>query len=184
MNITATEIPGVLCIEPDAFSDARGTFSEICRVDRYAEFGVSDPFVQDNMSSSRQGVLRGLHLQYPRGQGKLVSAVYGEIFDVAVDARIGSPTFGRAVWVTLSESNRRQLYVPPGCAHGFAVSSPEAVVVYKCTEYYAPQYEHVVRWNDPALGIPWPIANPILSERDAAAPLLSEIPFSQLPRFA
>ncbi len=144
--------------------------------------GIDAAFVQDNVSISRHGVLRGLHFQHPRAQAKLVQAVRGEVFDVAVDVRVGSPTFGRAAWTTLSETNHRQLFIPSGFAHGFVVTSDEAIVSYKCSEYYSPGAEHAIRWNDPALAIPWPVAAPILSPKDAAAPLLSAIPRDLLPR--
>lgn len=183
MRITQTDLPGVLVLDPVVFNDARGTFSETFRADRYAGFGIAESFVQDNLSRSVARVLRGLHVQHPRGQGKLVYAAKGEVFDVAVDVRLGSPTFGRAVWTVLSDENRRQIYIPPGFAHGFAVTSTEATLAYKVTDYYAPNGEQSIRWNDPTLNIPWPIEDPILSERDAAAPLLSDVPADRLPAF-
>jgi dTDP-4-dehydrorhamnose 3,5-epimerase len=173
----------VLVLEPRVFTDARGVFWESFRADAYEAMGIDVAFVQDNVSISRRGVLRGLHFQEPHGQAKLVQAIRGEVFDVAVDVRIGSPTFGQAVWSTLSESNRRQLFLPPGLAHGFVVLSEDAVVAYKCSDYYAPAHEHSVRWNDPALGIPWPVDTPILSSKDEAAPLLSALSADRLPRF-
>lgn len=182
MKVIPSDVPGVLFIEPDVFCDARGEFSETFRAERYAAMGVPATFVQDNMSRSREGVLRGLHYQHPKGQGKLVYAIEGEIFDVAVDVRAGSPTFGRAVWSVLSGENHRQMFIPSGFAHGFAVTSGEAVVAYKCTDYYVQGAEQCIRWNDPALGISWPIDDPILSERDASAVLLSDIPLDRLPR--
>lgn len=183
MTVTELDLPGVLLIEPRVFADARGAFFESYRADGYAAMGVPTTFVQDNVSVSCRGVLRGLHFQHPRGQAKLIQAVRGEVFDVAVDVRAGSPTFGCAVWSTLSETNHRQLFVPPGFAHGFVVTSDEAVVVYKCSDYYTPTSEHAIRWSDPALGIPWPVGRPTLSAKDDAAPLLSELPLSMLPRF-
>jgi dTDP-4-dehydrorhamnose 3,5-epimerase len=181
--MTETTVPGVIILEPRVFKDARGTFFESYRADEYGALGVHATFVQDNVSISRRGVLRGLHFQHPRGQAKLVQVVRGEIFDVAVDVRLGSPTFGQAAWAMLSESNHRQLFIPPGFAHGFLVTSDEAVVVYKCAEYYAPEYEHSLRWNDASLAIPWPEPAPTLSMKDAAAPLLSALPHDVLPRF-
>ncbi|MGH7616123.1 MAG: dTDP-4-dehydrorhamnose 3,5-epimerase [Gemmatimonadaceae bacterium] len=182
--MTETGVAGVLVVEPRIFSDARGTFFETYRVDAFAEMGIDATFVQDNVSVSRGGVLRGLHFQEPHRQAKLIQALEGEVFDVAVDVRAGSPTFGRAVWTTLSRANRRQLFIPPGFAHGFVATSDEAVVVYKCSDYYTPSCEHAVKWNDPALGIPWPVLSPVLSAKDEAAPLLADLPPGALPRFA
>ena len=184
MTVTQTDLAGVLVLEPRVFSDARGAFFESFRADRCAAMGVGAAFVQDNVSISRRGVLRGLHFQHPRGQAKLIQAIRGEVFDVAVDVRRDSPTFGRAVWSTLSEANRRQMFVPPGFAHGFVVTSDEAIVAYKCSDYYAPEFERSIHWNDPALGIPWPVASPILSSKDESAPLLSALSSHLLPRFA
>ncbi|MGY4509020.1 dTDP-4-dehydrorhamnose 3,5-epimerase [Bradyrhizobium sp. USDA 3650] len=175
MNVIATTLPEVLVIEPKLFGDQRGFFLETYRFDRYAEHGVSRPFVQDNMSRSSYGVLRGLHLQNPSTQGKLVSVVRGTVLDVAVDVRVGSPNFGRHVAVELSEENRRQLWVPRGFAHGFAVLSETADFFYKCDDLYSPKDELVVRWDDPAIGIDWGIPNPSLSPRDAEAPLLADV---------
>jgi dTDP-4-dehydrorhamnose 3,5-epimerase len=176
MNVIATEIPEVLIIEPKVHGDRRGFFMETFRADRYAPYGIAAPFVQDNLSRSTHGVLRGLHLQNPREQAKLVTVLRGLVRDVAVDVRRGSPTFGRHVAVELSEDNRRQLFVPRGFAHGFAVLSETADVFYKCDEIYSPADEITVRWNDPAIGIAWGIDAPALSARDAAAPLLAELP--------
>ena len=175
MNVIATDIPEVLIIEPKIFGDQRGFFVETYQFRRYAEFGISRPFVQDNMSRSTYGVLRGLHLQNPSPQGKLVSVMRGSVLDVAVDVRVGSPNFGRHVAVELSEENRRQLWVPRGFAHGFVVLSETADCFYKCDDLYSPKDELVVRWNDPAIGIDWGLANPSLSPRDAAAPLLADV---------
>ena len=175
MRVTTTDIPDVLIIDPNVFGDQRGFFLETYRATRYAECGISRHFVQDNMSRSACGVLRGLHLQNPMTQGKLVSVMRGRVLDVAVDVRIGSPHFGRHVAVELNDNNRRQLWVPRGFAHGFAVLSDTADFFYKCDEFYSPTDEIVVRWNDPAIGIEWSIDNPSLSGRDAAAPLLSEV---------
>jgi len=181
MQVSQTSIPGVLIIEFMRLSDQRGFFAELFRADRYAPFGAGAPFVQDNWSRSSRGILRGLHLQHPNGQTKLVTVLRGEILDVAVDVRIGSPTYGAHVAAVLSEENGRQLLVPQGFAHGFLVLSDTADLLYKCDNYYSPADEIVVRWNDPAIGIEWPVANPILSNRDAAAPLLADA--KGLPNF-
>jgi dTDP-4-dehydrorhamnose 3,5-epimerase len=184
VKVTPTNIPGVVIIEPKVFPDARGSFRTVFRADEYASAGVEHCFVQDNVSESHRGVLRGLHFQHPQGQGKLVYALRGEVFDVAVDVRIDSPTFGRAVWTTLSDENHRQVFIPPGFAHGFVVTSDHAVLAYKCSALYAPKCEQVIRWNDPSFDIPWPVLEPILAPRDAGAPLLAEIPVERLPRVA
>ncbi len=175
MNVVSTAIPGVLIIEPKIFGDLRGFFFETFRADRYAASGITGPFVQDNLSRSAYGVLRGLHLQNPRAQGKLVTVMRGRVLDVAVDVRRGSPTFGQHVAVELSEENRRQFWIPRGFAHGFAVLSESADFFYKCDEVYSPADEITVRWNDPAIGIEWGVATPSLSARDAAAPLLADV---------
>jgi dTDP-4-dehydrorhamnose 3,5-epimerase len=175
MNIVATDLPEVLIVEPKLFGDQRGFFAETYQFRRYAEHGINRPFVQDNMSRSGYGVLRGLHLQNPMTQGKLVSVMRGRVLDVAVDVRVGSPNFGRHVSVELSEENRRQLWVPRGFAHGFAVLSDTADFFYKCDELYSAKDEIVVRWSDPAIGIKWGVENPSLSARDATAPLLAEV---------
>jgi len=176
MNIIPAAIPEVLIIEPTLIGDERGFFVETFKADRYAAHGIAGPFVQDNLSRSAYGVLRGLHLQHPRSQGKLVSVLRGRVRDVAVDVRVGSPTFGLHVAVELSEANRRQFWVPRGFAHGFVVLSDSADFFYKCDELYSPADEIVVRWNDPAIGIAWGVSAPTLSARDAAAPLLAEVP--------
>ncbi|BBL80618.1 dTDP-4-dehydrorhamnose 3,5-epimerase [Rubrobacter xylanophilus] len=181
MRVLETELPGVLLVEPDVFGDERGFFMESWSGRRYREAGLPERFVQDNLSFSRRGVLRGLHFQHPRGQGKLVSVLRGEVFDVAVDVRRGSPTFGRWVGVSLSEENKRQLYIPPGFAHGFVVLSEAALFFYKCTEYYAPECERTVLWNDPEIGICWPVEEPVLSEKDREAPTLRNMPPGHLP---
>jgi dTDP-4-dehydrorhamnose 3,5-epimerase len=183
MNVTSSDIPDVLVIDPKVFGDERGFFVETWSASRYEQAGVPANFVQDNLSRSARGVLRGLHLQHPRGQGKLVQVVEGEVFDVAVDVRLGSPTRGRWVGYTLSGTNKRQLYVPPGFAHGFCVVSPYALFAYKVTEVYRPEAEIGVRWNDPSIGVPWPIDTPTLSPKDAALPLLADIPESRLPTY-
>ena len=175
MRVIAPDVPDVLIIDPKLFGDQRGFFLETYQSTRYAEHGISRPFVQDNLSRSAYGVLRGLHLQNPMTQGKLVSVMRGRVLDVAVDVRIGSPHFGQHVAVELSEDNRWQLWVPRGFAHGFVVLSETADFFYKCDELYSPKDEIVVRWDDPAIGIKWGVENPSLSARDAAAPLLSEV---------
>jgi dTDP-4-dehydrorhamnose 3,5-epimerase len=175
MKIVATVLPGVLIVEPKLFGDQRGFFLEIYHFDKYAENGIAHPFVQDNLSRSSYGVLRGLHLQNPSTQGKLVSVMRGKVLDVAVDVRQGSPNFGQHVAVELSEDNRRQLWVPRGFAHGFAVLSETADFFYKCDNLYSPEDEIVVRWDDPAIGIQWGVEKPSLSARDAAAPNLADV---------
>jgi dTDP-4-dehydrorhamnose 3,5-epimerase len=175
VRVTRTELPGVVVIEPDVHLDGRGFFLETYHADRYRAHGIDGPFVQDNHSRSAAGTLRGLHLQVTRPQGKLVHVVEGSIYDVAVDVRRGSPTFGRFVAVTLTSENFKQCYVPPGFAHGFCVVSPIAQVEYKCTDLYDPAGEIGIAWNDPALAIPWPTVTPILSPRDARHPTLAEI---------
>jgi dTDP-4-dehydrorhamnose 3,5-epimerase len=175
MNVIHTQIPELMIIEPKVFGDHRGFFFEAFKADRYASHGILGPFVQDNLSRSSYGVLRGLHLQNPRAQGKLVCVLRGSVLDVAVDVRFDSPTFGRHVAVELSEENRRQFWVPRGFAHGFVVLSDSADLFYKCDEFYSPSDEIVVRWNDPAIGIAWGVDSPSLSARDAVAPLLAEV---------
>ena len=175
MNVVKTELPEVLIIEPKMFGDQRGFFLETYQLSRYVEQGITRPFVQDNMSRSGYGVLRGLHLQNPVTQGKLVSALRGKVLDVAVDVRVGSPNFGRYVAVELSEENRRQLWVPRGFAHGFVVLSESADFFYKCDDLYSPKDEISICWNDPAIGIKWGVEKPSLSVKDAAAPLLAEV---------
>jgi dTDP-4-dehydrorhamnose 3,5-epimerase len=175
MNVIAADLPEVLIIEPKLMGDGRGFFLETYHAARYGDCGLFRPFVQDNMSRSARGVLRGLHLQNPGIQGKLVSAMRGRVLDVAVDVRLGSPSFGRHVAVELSEENRRQLWIPRGFAHGFVVLSETADVFYKCDDLYRPQDEIVVRWDDPAIGIAWGVDQPSLSARDAAAPPLSQV---------
>lgn len=175
MNVIRTQIPELLIIEPKMLGDQRGFFFEAFKADRYAAHGIPGPFVQDNMSRSAYGVLRGLHLQNPKCQGKLVSVLRGRVLDVAVDVRRGSPTFGQHVTVELSEENRRQFWVPRGFAHGFVVLSEIADFLYKCDEFYSPSDEITVRWNDPAIGIAWGLDSPLLSARDAAAPLLADV---------
>lgn len=184
MKIIEKEIPGVLLIEPQLFGDERGWFMESWQQQRYAEQGIVGPFVQDNQAFSRRGVLRGLHIQHPYGQGKLVQVISGEVFDVAVDVRHGSPYFGRWVGFVLSGENRRQLYVPEGFAHGYCVLSDEALFSYKCTDLYHPETQLSIRWDDPALGIEWPLeGEPVLADKDRDAPLLNELPPERLPPY-
>jgi len=183
VKFLATQLPGVILVEPGVHRDPRGFFLESWRRDRWREGGVEAEFVQDNHSSSRRGSLRGLHAQLaPAAQGKLVRVVEGEVFDVAVDIRRGSPTFGRHASAVLSAENFRQLWIPPGFAHGFCVTSERAQVEYKCTAYYAPDCEIAVAWDDPFLAIPWPVREPVLSERDRRAPRLESLA-ERLPRF-
>ena len=174
MKFVEASLSGVLILEPKVFEDERGYFMETHRRDKFAAAGIDYEFVQDNHSHSVKGTLRGLHFQEPHAQGKLVWAVNGVIFDVAVDIRRGSPYFGRWVGVELTSENRKQIWVPPGFAHGLQVVSETADVLYKCTDVYAPDDEHVIAWNDPDIGIDWPIKEPHLSERDAGAQGLSK----------
>jgi dTDP-4-dehydrorhamnose 3,5-epimerase len=185
VRVTASGLPEVLLVEPAVHADARGHFLEAWSQARHAAAGLPAAYVQDNVSFSHGGVLRGLHLQHPRGQGKLVWAAHGEVFDVAVDVRLGSPTFGRWVGYTLSAANARQLYVPPGFAHGFLVTGASAVVAYKVTAYHDAGGEVAIAWDDPELAIPWPIgdARPTLSRRDEAAPRLCDVARDRLPAF-
>jgi len=176
VNVIETALPGVLLVEPKVLGDARGFFMETWQSSRYAAAGMPAGFVQDNLSRSVKGTLRGLHFQEPFAQGKLVFCVRGAVFDVAVDVRRGSPTFGRWFGAELSDENRRQMWVPPGFAHGFCVVSESADFVYKCTELYHPETERGVAWNDPEIGIEWPIQDPILSPRDREAPSLRDAP--------
>jgi dTDP-4-dehydrorhamnose 3,5-epimerase len=174
MKVERCFLDGVVLVEPQAFGDARGYFLELWNQQRYEEAGIQGRFVQDNVSFSRRGILRGLHFQNPNAQGKLVSALQGEIFDVAVDLRRSSPTFGKWHSVILSGELKNQFFIPPGFAHGFQVLSETALFYYKCTGYYSHKDEHALRWDDPDLAIPWPLPNPTLSERDRKAPLLRD----------
>lgn len=178
MKLTETELPGVILVEPTVHRDHRGFFLETYHRDKYTEGGIGERFVQDNHSRSGAGIVRGLHAQLRRPQGKLVRAVEGAIFDVAVDIRHGSPTFGRWTGRKLTADNFHQLWVPPGFAHGFAVLTEAAQVEYKCTEVYLPDDEIAIRWNDPDIGIDWPLPDgiePVVSAKDAAAACLSEV---------
>ncbi|XSG84176.1 MAG: dTDP-4-dehydrorhamnose 3,5-epimerase [Methylohalobius sp. ZOD2] len=184
MKVTKTSLPGVLLIEPDVFGDARGFFMESWNRRRYGEAGLKVDFVQDNLSLSRKGILRGLHYQWPQPQGKLVQVLRGAVFDVAVDIRRGSPTFGHWVGYELSVDNHRQLYVPEGFAHGFCVLSNEALFAYKCTDFYQPKTEYSLRWDDPDIGIDWPVAEPMLSDKDRNGYCLKDLPPEALPTCA
>lgn len=182
MRLLPTGLPGVLLVEPQVHRDERGFFVEVFHAGKFAAQGLDVAFVQDNHSASRRGTLRGLHLQTADLQGKLVRAIEGAIFDVAVDVRVGSPDFGRWEGVELSAANLRSLWIPPGFAHGFCVVSERAQVEYKCTTLYRPDADVAIRWDDPELGIDWPLAAPLLSPKDAAAPLLAEVR-DRLPRY-
>ena len=183
MNVTATKLDGVVFIEPKVFRDPRGFFLQTYSMDQYREAGLSLPFVQDNHSRSVRGTLRGLHAQWRKPQGKLVRCLQGEIYDVAVDMRRGSPTHGEWVGISLSAENFMQIYVPPGYLHGFVVVSETAEVEYKVTDFYDPGYEIGVRWDDPAIGIEWPVTDCILSDKDAEAPLLADLPDEFTPEY-
>jgi dTDP-4-dehydrorhamnose 3,5-epimerase len=181
VKVTATPLEGVVIVEPRFFGDHRGFFMETYHQNRYKEAGIPVSFVQDNISFSVQGTLRGLHYQHPHGQAKLVQVLQGEIYDVAVDIRHGSPDFGCWTGVTLSADNQRQLYIPEGFAHGFCVLSETALFAYKCSDFYAPEAERGICWNDPDLGIEWPVADPVLSDRDRTYHQLKEIAVAHLP---
>ena len=176
MKIEQTKLDGVLLVTPQVFEDDRGFFMETFNQQKAKDAGMPSEFVQDNHSKSSKGVLRGLHFQSPQWQGKLVRVVQGEIFDVAVDIRDGSSTYGQWVGVYLNEKNKQQLYVPEGFAHGFVVTSDTAEVIYKCTSLYAPQQEGSVLWNDPDIGIDWPVESPLLSDKDRDAVRLNDLP--------
>jgi len=183
VNVQQTKLDGVLLVEPKVFADNRGYFYESFRGSDYVAAGICGPFVQDNISYSKKGILRGLHYQYPRCQAKLVQVLSGEVADVAVDIRTGSPTYGKWVMEILSEQNHRQLYIPAGFAHGFCVLSDGATFSYKCTEYYDATCDCGVIWNDADLNIDWPIDEPLLSDKDIALSRLSDIAADKLPRF-
>lgn len=184
MYVNETSLPEVKIIEPRVFRDERGFFFEAFQHRRYAEaLQLETPFVQDNVSFSERGVLRGLHFQFPRSQGKLVTVLMGEVLDVAVDIRSGSPTFGKWVGVPLNAETKRQVWIPQGFAHGFVVLSGTALVTYKCNEYYCPEDDRAIRWNDPDLRINWTVASPKISEKDAQAPHLADLPEAALPHY-
>lgn len=183
MDVSATSLPGVYRIVPRVFTDARGFFLETWQATRYTHAAIPGPFVQDNHSRSTYGTLRGLHYQLKHPQGKLVWVIHGEVFDVAVDIRRGSPTFGQWYGETLSGDNPCQLYIPAGFAHGFCVLSPSADFCYKCTDFYTPGDEYGLRWDDPRLAITWPITAPLLSAKDAEYPTLDLLAPEVLPQF-
>ncbi|HNV72219.1 MAG TPA: dTDP-4-dehydrorhamnose 3,5-epimerase [Candidatus Ozemobacteraceae bacterium] len=175
MKFSPTVVPDVILIEPDVFNDPRGFFMETFHQGKFAAAGIRDHFIQHNHARSAKGILRGLHFQHPKAQGKLIRVIAGEVFDVAVDIRPESQTFGQWVAETLSADNRRLLYIPPGFAHGYCVTSEFAEVVYCCTELYAPEFEGGLSWNDPDLKISWPVQNPILSGKDQKQPRLRDL---------
>ncbi len=183
MKVKETKLVGVLVLEPDVFSDERGFFLETWNSARYENAGIEGTFVQDNISFSKRGVLRGLHFQYPQSQGKLIQILSGEVVDIAVDIRVGSPTFGHWVSEVLSDANHRQIYIPPGFAHGYCVTSETAIFSYKCTDYYNPETENGIIWNDPDLNIDWSIKEPILSPKDKEYPRLKDFQPDKLPNF-
>jgi len=183
LKVTSLKIPEVKLIEPKVFGDDRGFFMESFHTERYREAGINEAFVQDNVSYSSQGVLRGLHYQYPQGQGKLIYVLQGSVYDVAVDVRHGSPTFGQWVAAVLTNQNHYQLYVPPGFAHGFCVLSEKALFSYKCTEFYHPETECSILWDDPSINIEWPIRSPKLSPKDDKALRLADVAKEKLPPY-
>lgn len=183
MKVVSTSFDGLFIIEPVVYSDARGFLLETWNQARYAAAGIPDSMVQDNLSRSAQGVLRGLHFQSPSAQAKLVTVISGEIFDVAVDIRRGSPTFAKWFGIRLASANQRQVYIPQGFAHGYCVLSESAIVSYKCSEAYRPEAEMAIVWNDPRLAIDWPITGPTVSPRDTAAARFDEIPLDRLPEW-
>lgn len=179
-----TDLPGCRIIDPAVFGDERGFFFETWNAERFAEAGLPARFVQSNVSASAQGVLRGLHYQWPNPQGKLVSVLEGEVYDVAVDIRRGSPHFGKSTAVILSAKNKRQLWIPEGFAHGFAVLSERAIFSYLCTAQYDRAADAGIRWDDPEIGIEWPVTEPLLSEKDANAPMLKDVDPGRLPIYS
>jgi dTDP-4-dehydrorhamnose 3,5-epimerase len=183
MKVIDVELPGCKIIEPQVFGDSRGVFYESWNKARWAQHGLDLEFVQSNVSMSERGVLRGLHYQWPQAQGKLVSVLEGEVYDVAVDIRRGSPTFGRSAAVMLSAGNKRQFWIPEGFAHGFVVVSERAVFHYLCTAAYSPVDDAGIRWNDGRLAIDWPVSAPLLSDKDAKLPFLDDIADQRLPEF-
>jgi len=183
MKFIETALPGCIVIEPQVFGDSRGFFYESYNEAKYHEAGIDRRFVQSNVSRSARGVLRGLHYQWPHPQGKLVSVLEGEVYDVAVDIRRGSPNFGQWAGVMLTAENHRHFWIPEGFAHGFCVVSEYATFSYQCTDLYNAQADGGVRWNDPAIGVDWPISEPLLSDKDTKAPLLADIAEDRLPEF-
>ena len=183
MKLVPTDLPGLFVVEPAVLADERGSFKEVWRTDRFTALGLTAEFVQDNESVSKRGVLRGLHFQHPNGQLKLCRVVKGEVFDAVVDVRRGSPTFGKSFTTILSAENHRELWIPPGFAHGFVVLSDEATFLYKVSAYWSPADERGVAWNDPALGIAWPVTAPSVSTKDAAFVQLAKLPTDVLPTY-
>lgn len=181
MKVLSTSLEGVLVIEPSVFEDKRGFFMEAYQQKKYRESGIDHDFVQDNLSYSVRRTLRGLHYQFPHAQAKLVQVITGEIYDVAVDIRRGSPTFGKWIGVYLSDKNKRQIYVPEGFAHGFCVLSETALFMYKCSDLYTPDCEGGILWSDPDIGIEWPVENPLFSEKDSKFAYLRDVPSERLP---
>lgn len=181
MEVFRPDIEGLVVIQPKIFGDSRGCFLETYNQKKYREIGIDEDFVQDNQSVSEKGVLRGLHFQNPKGQGKLVSVVEGEVYDVAVDVRKDSATFGKHFGLVLTAEKKNQFYIPPGFAHGFCVLSERAIFTYKCTEFYHPEHEHSLLWSDPDLGIEWPVENPEVSEKDLKGLRLNEFEKRFLP---
>jgi dTDP-4-dehydrorhamnose 3,5-epimerase len=184
MKLIETDLPGCIVVEPQVFGDDRGFFFESFNLDKLAQHGLRPEFVQGNVSRSKRGVLRGLHYQWPNPQGKYVSVLEGEVWDVAVDIRRGSPTFGRWTAVVLSGDNRRHFWIPEGFAHGFVTLSEHATFSYLCTATYDPKADAAIRWDDPELAIDWPAMEPLLSPKDANAPLLGEVAQERLPAYA
>jgi len=183
MKFIKTSLPGCMVIEPQVFGDTRGFLYESYNEGKFRAAGIDRRFVQSNVSRSSRGVLRGLHYQWPHPQGKLVSVLEGEVYDVAVDIRRGSPTFGQWTAVMLTGQNHRHFWIPEGFAHGFCVVSEHATFTYQCTDLYHPETDGGVSWNDPAIGIDWPISEPLLSDKDARAPLLRDVAAERLPEF-
>ena len=184
MRITEFELKGLLLLQPEVFRDERGFFMETWNARKYGQLGLPTTFVQDNLSRSSRGTLRGLHYQKPHSQGKLVSLLKGKVWDVSVDLRLDSPTFGKWVGTTLDSDIGSQLYIPPGFAHGFCTLSEEALFFYKCTDFYFPADERGIAWNDPQLNINWPVSDPLLSSKDRGYPNLGEVPPEDLFRMA
>jgi dTDP-4-dehydrorhamnose 3,5-epimerase len=184
MKIIETSLPGVLVVEPQVFKDSRGFFYESYHEGKFLKADIQVNFVQTNVSRSAKGVLRGLHYQWPNPQGKLVSVLDGEVYDVAVDIRQGSPTFGQWTGVMLTGDNHRHLWIPEGFAHGFCVLSPHATFTYQCTTLYDPVADASIAWNDADIGVDWPISQPLISDKDAKAPMLKNVPADRLPTLA
>ncbi|UPG86526.1 dTDP-4-dehydrorhamnose 3,5-epimerase [Luteibacter aegosomatis] len=183
MKVIETSLPGVLVLEPKVFGDSRGFFYESYNEKTFRDAGIDRRFVQSNVSRSSRGVLRGLHYQWPHPQGKLVSVLEGEVYDVAVDIRRGSPTFGQWTAATLTAENHRHFWIPEGFAHGFCVVSEFATFSYQCTDLYSPAADGGIRWNDSAIGIDWPVDSPVLSDKDSNAPLLADLAPERLPEY-